>query len=254
MTSERPQVVIDELTPRIHVIRGTGLSAHVFVLRGRDLSAVIDTGSRERSAFLVEGLPVLGLRPADIGLVLNTHEHFDHVGGNAVFPSSTLIAAHHHAARKLLAGDRFVTMVDEPETTRRVSLLLRDGAEIDLGGLLLRVVYTPGHTSGSTCFLEPREGLLFTGDTLFAGGVLSYIAESGSVGDYLASVEQLASLRIARFFPAHGRPSSDSQGDVARAAAAARALLDGEDVPVRRRGSACEELGVVSRASVFPDS
>lgn len=230
---------VTPVTDRVSCIRGTGLSAHAYVIRGAHLIAVIDTGSAERTGFLLDGLAQLGLTPRDINLVLCTHEHFDHVGGNTLFPPSTLVGAHHLAAGKLSERDRFVTMVEHSVVPRSVNLLLRDGTEIDLGGVLLRALHAPGHTSGSTCFFEPREGLLFSGDTLFAGGVLSYIAESGSLGDYLATLSHLSELRIERILPGHGRPSDDARGDIQRAMAAARALLAGEPARVRRPGEEC---------------
>lgn len=247
MSLDEPRIF--ELASDVHQIAGTPLSAHAFLLRGSQLTALIDTGSGERAPLLVAGLGRLGLRPADVDLVINTHEHFDHVGGNGVFPPSTVIAAHHQAAGKMTAGDHFVTMLSGAEGSRTVNVLLRDQTEIDLGGLGLRVLHTPGHTSGSCCLHVPRRGLLFTGDTLFAGGVLSYIAESGSVGDYLGSLERLAGLRLQRFFPAHGRPSDDPEGDIARATEAARDLLAGRQVPVRRRGEAAKAGAVVEGAA-----
>lgn len=231
--------LVTRLGDGLHVIRGTRLSAHVYVLQGRDFVAVVDTGSSERVGVLEDGLRQLGLGPGDVGLVLNTHEHFDHVGGNPIFPTGTLVAAHASAARKILEGDRYVTMLQDGATPRAVNLLLRDGSEVHLGGVTLKVLHAPGHTSGSTCFFEPARGWLFSGDTLFAGGILSYIAESGSVGDYLATLGHLATLRLARIFPGHGRPSDDPEGDIARAAAAARDLLAGREIAVRRRGDEC---------------
>ena len=243
MSSVAPSDVrVDVVSQRVRCVRGTALSAHAWVVLGDDVVAVVDTGSLDRAELLVEGLAQIGLAPKDVGLVLNTHEHFDHVGGNGVFPKTTLIAAHASAARKIAENDRFVTMIDAPPL-RRASVLLTDGAELDLGGVTLRALHSPGHTSGSTCFLERDEGLLFSGDTLFAGGVLSYIAESGSLGDYIASLTRLSTIRLQRILPGHGRPSSDPAGDIARAIAAARGLLAGETLPVRTRGAEPEACG-----------
>ena len=227
--------VVDTVSPRVRCIRGDSLSAHAWVVLGDAHVAVIDTGSPERVERLADGLRQLGLPPGDVSLVLHTHEHFDHVGGNGLFPPSTLIGAHASAARKMSEADRFVTMLETP-TGGRPTLLLTDGSEIDLGGITLRALHSPGHTSGSTCFFEPDEGLLFSGDTLFAGGVLSYIAESGSLGDYIASLTRLGMVRVRRILPGHGRPSIDPEGDVHRARSAARALLAGLPARVRRRG------------------
>jgi hydroxyacylglutathione hydrolase len=229
-------VTVDVLTPRVSCIRGTSLSAHAWIVKGDARVAVIDTGAPDRTDVLVRGLERTGLKPADVSLVLNTHEHFDHVGGNGAFPATTLIGAHASAARKMAEGDRFVTML-QGAAGRRPDLLLTDGSELDLGGVTLRVLHSPGHTSGSTCFFEPDEGLLFSGDTLFAGGVLSYIAESGSLGDYIASLTRLGMVRIRRILPGHGRPSDDPEGDIHRARAAARDLLAGRPAVVRAPGT-----------------
>lgn len=229
------QATVDAISPRVRCIRGNALSAHAWVILGDQHVAVVDTGSAERQDVLADGLRQLGLAPGDVRLVLHTHEHFDHVGGNGVFPASTLIGAHASAARKIAEGDRFVTMLDG-RAQPRPSLLLTDGAEVDLGGVTLRALHSPGHTSGSTCYFEPDLGLLFSGDTLFAGGVLSYIAESGSLGDYISSLSRLGMVRVQRILPGHGRPSEDPLGDIARARAAARSLLAGEPAPLRRAG------------------
>ena len=53
------------------------------------------------------------------------------------------------------------------------------------------IIHTPGHTSGSICVYEPEKKFIFTGDTLFAGGALPVIAESGSTGDYINSLKSL---------------------------------------------------------------
>ena len=84
-----PQPIVSEISPRVSVVRGTGLSAHAYVVRGDGVTAVIDTGNVERASLLVAGLALLGLEPRAVGLVLNTHEHFDHVGANKALRDAT---------------------------------------------------------------------------------------------------------------------------------------------------------------------
>jgi hydroxyacylglutathione hydrolase len=48
---------------------------------------------------------------------------------------------------------------------------LEHGETLDVGGLRIEVLHTPGHTPGSTCFLVPSAGLVMTGDTLFQGSI-----------------------------------------------------------------------------------
>lgn len=65
--------------------------------------------------------------------------------------------------------------------------------------------------------------MLFSGDTVFAGGTLSLITESGSVADYVDSLERLRAFRVEEIHPGHGRPSTTPAEDLDLAVA--RALL-----------------------------
>jgi glyoxylase-like metal-dependent hydrolase (beta-lactamase superfamily II) len=69
---------------------------------------------------------------------------------------------------------------------------------------MLKVVETPGHTSGCICLLEPYKNYLFSGDTLFRGAN-SNIYESGSISEYIDSLQILDTLKIECFYPSHGR-------------------------------------------------
>ena len=66
---------------------------------------------------------------------------------------------------------------------------------------------------------------MFTGDTLLAGGTLPPILESGSAGDYVNSLERLATMKIASIFPGHGPHSDDPDGDLRQAISHARERL-----------------------------
>jgi len=91
------------------------------------------------------------------------------------------------------------------------------------------VIHTPGHTSGSVCIYEFKTKVLFSGDTVFAGGTLSYIAESGSVGDYVNSIMRLEARKISKIFPGHGDISQDPEQDLSQAILNAKKLLGGEE-------------------------
>ncbi|MCI0484111.1 MAG: MBL fold metallo-hydrolase [candidate division NC10 bacterium] len=220
-----------ELRPGIFRIRGLQGSSHSYVIKGEYKNVLVDSGADRNFPMLREGLLQIGLKVKDIDILINTHEHSDHIGANRYFEEYALVAAYRLAASKMAVGDTYVTMYranDLNEIPQRVHLWLENMTRIDLGNYSLRVLHTPGHTSGSICLYEATQGLLFSADTLFAGGTLSYIAESGSVGDYLDSLRRLSVFRIAEVFPGHGRVSTDPQGDIARAIANAQALLQGE--------------------------
>ncbi|MGA2467441.1 MAG: MBL fold metallo-hydrolase, partial [Thermodesulfobacteriota bacterium] len=144
---------------------------------------------------------------------------------------SSLIAAHRFAATKITLEDHYVTLYrsgDLNEVPLRVHLWLENRSLFDLGSHTLEVIHTPGHTSGSICIYEFKTKALFSGDTVFAGGTLSYIAESGSVGDYINSITRLEARKISKIFPGHGDISQNPEQDLSEAIINAKKLLRGE--------------------------
>lgn len=137
-------------------------------------------------------------RPA---LILLTHRHPDHTEGVASLSGST--GAPVRAADPELCVDADA---------------LTDGEWIDAAGVRLRVLFTPGHTSDSTCFgAEP--GAVFTGDTVLGRGTTVVAHPDGHLGAYLASLRLLTEFPPGTtVLPGHGPERPD-------AAAAARAYL-----------------------------
>src|SRR5262245_42819030 len=179
---------VTELQPGIFQIRGLNGSSHSYVIKGNYKNVMIDSGSDTNFPVLEQGLFHIGLIVIDTDHVINPHEHYDHIGANRYFHESAIIAAYRLAASKMISGDYYVTMYkgnDLNEIPMRVHLWLENMTRIDLGNYSLRIFHTPGHTSGCISIVETTQGLLFSADSVFAGGTLSYIAESGSIGDYI---------------------------------------------------------------------
>lgn len=107
----------------------------------------------------------------------------------------------------------------------RVHLWMANMTRIDLGNDSLRVFHTPGHTSGCISIIETTRGLLFSADSVFAGGTLSYIAESGSIGDYLDSLARLRCFALQAIYPGHGRISTTPLDDIDQAMANEQRVL-----------------------------
>ncbi len=161
-------------------------------------AVLIDPGADDgRFAALANELGV------QVRLVLNTHGHFDHVGGNRA-------CCERFAARLAVpAADR--PLYEKNGGADRVDIWLRDGQALDLEGFTVQVLATPGHTPGSSCFLIG--GQLFSGDTLMAGGV-------GRVPEGLDEEKALKALaKVIRkkllalpaataVWPGHGRPTT----------------------------------------------
>jgi glyoxylase-like metal-dependent hydrolase (beta-lactamase superfamily II) len=163
--------------------------------------------------------------------VLNSHTHFDHVGGNAEFEDirnediafsrasargemSEPLAEY---ARPTLDADHVCGSLppglEQKSYEMRswhVSRPVRDGEEFNIGGRRLTVIFTPGHTPDSMCLLDRRNGLLFTGDTFYLGPIYLW-APGTDLNAYAHSVDILAELvpHLHLLLPAHGLPVAD---------------------------------------------
>ena len=222
---------IRELQPNIFLLQGEEGISHSYIIRGDYKNVLIDSGLDKNFSVLQRSLIALGIKVRDIDIIINTHEHFDHMGANRYFQDYALIAAHRFAAIKITVQDRFVTMYesgDLNQPTLKVHLWLEDKFRFDIGNYILEVIHTPGHTSGSICIYEVNRKLLFTGDTVFAKGTLSYISESGSVGDYINSIERLGTIKVNEIYPGHGSISKNPQEDMQKAILNAKELLKDE--------------------------
>ena len=222
---------IEEVQQGIFLIRGEARGSHSYLIRAAHRNVLIDSGLDQNFLFLQEQLLGLGMKVKDVDIVINTHEHLDHIGSNRYFQEFSLIAAHRFAATKITLEDHYVTLYrsrDLNEVPLHVHLWLENRTLFDLGSHTLEVLHTPGHTSGSICLYEFTSKTLFSGDTVFAGGALSYIAESGSIGDYINSITRLEARKISRIYPGHGRISTSPEEDLAQAILNAKKLLEGD--------------------------
>ncbi len=221
MTEAQKAGGIVEVRENIFQLGGVkGGGCKVYLLRGRKKNLLIDTGLPSDAPLLARQLGDLGLSFADIHIVLLTHEHMDHIGGLPSFPPSTVVCAHALASNKIGLQDEFVLMnrvfghsVDD----FHISVHLQNGTVVDAGGLVLQTLHAPGHCSGAVCFYEPGSRLLFTGDTIFAGGTLGGIFPSGNISDYIGTLQQLSGLKVRELLPGHGAVSADPAGDFERA-------------------------------------
>jgi glyoxylase-like metal-dependent hydrolase (beta-lactamase superfamily II) len=182
-TSERARCVLAP-NPGIMTLDGT----NTWVLRepGGRRSVVVDPGPLD-AAHLDAVTAVAG----DVAAVLLTHGHPDHAEAARTFAERAgcgvraLDPAHRYGAEGLVAGD-----------------------VVDVDGLELHVVGTPGHTSDSLSFVLPADRSVLTGDTVLGRGTTVVAHPDGRLGAYLDSLQRLHALaeaeEIASVWPGHG--------------------------------------------------
>lgn len=245
-----------ELKPNVYQLPAEKPGSHVYLIRGDNKNVLVDTGMTENFPQLAGQLRRLGLRVKDIHFVILTHEHFDHIGATTFF-NTAVIAAHTLAANKIELQDEFVTQNkyrNIPSKPFYAHLWLEDGILIDLGNYRLQVIHTPGHTSGCICLYELKKKLLFSGDTVFAGGLLSDIASSGNISDYVSSLQRLGNLKIEALYPGHGLISQTPEGDMYQAVEYARDVMEDSKLLFETLTRSESRAKIVARLEKAPSS
>ncbi|WP_083404016.1 MBL fold metallo-hydrolase [Curtobacterium sp. MCBA15_001] len=212
----------------------------VYVLEGTDgVLTVIDPGWSEDGSLdvLSTGLAAMGRSVADVGHVVVTHLHADHLGAASALrrASGAQVAMHGLEVRALRDEaadaehrDADVATWGLPDalvpgvraawgTGRRIGLgateepfadvLLGDGDVLPVAGRSVRALWTPGHTAGHLCFVDQDAGLLFTGDHVLPrinpGIGLGGQTASNPLADYLDSLDRLDPYAGLEVCPGH---------------------------------------------------
>ena len=177
--------------------------SHLIV--GKDRALLFDTGIGLVSIkAVVERITLLPV------IVLNSHTHYDHVGGNWEFSTVLAIDSPYTRANMKgfdngrIAGDFLPEAFCKgaPEGSDTVSFYTRpwqqtryveDGEILDLGGRKLVVLHVPGHTPDAVALLDTENRLLFTGDTWYDASLWLFVRET-NLKEYEASISRLAKL------------------------------------------------------------
>ncbi|HPF87404.1 MAG TPA: MBL fold metallo-hydrolase [Candidatus Limiplasma sp.] len=185
---------------------------HCYLLTGTEKALLIDTGLGICNIY--DEVVKLTDKPVT---AVATHVHWDHIGGHRYFPDFYA----HEDELNWLNGEFPLTMkqikdmvvdrcdlpngynVDDYEFFQGMpAKVLKDNDWIDIGGRVIQVLHTPGHSPGHMCFYEKERGYLFTGDLVYKDTLFAYYPSTDPEA-YLKSIERVAALPVKQVFPPH---------------------------------------------------
>ncbi len=209
----------------VHAIYEPGQFEEVvsFLVTGNDKALLVDTGlgigDMKQLVSELTPLPVV---------VLNSHTHYDHIGGNHAFDTVYAVDTPYTRARAGgLAHDEVAEFVGpgwiwkatppgfDPSAYRsrpfEIDRFVTDGQIIDLGGRTLEVLLTPGHAPDALCLLDRDNRLLFTGDTFYLASLYTHLPGS-DFDQYARTARRLAALapQVDTLLTAHNVPTVHS--------------------------------------------
>jgi len=195
-----------------------------FLITGDDFALMFDTGlgigNIRRVADQLTDLDIV---------VLNSHTHYDHIGGNHLF--DTIYGMDLDYTRKRSSGsppeavadfiqegwvwkplpDEF-SKADYQSRAFTIDKIVGEGDVIDIGGRVLEIMHTPGHAPDSICLIDREHRLLFTGDSFYLAPLYTHIP-GGSFDDYANTAARLAGVAssIDYAITSHNVPVVDSR-------------------------------------------
>lgn len=191
-------------------------SANMALLLG-ERPVLIDTGFGSDLLATEHLLRAADTPPERLALIVNTHYHSDHVGGNSGLQQryAIPIAAHHWDAALINNCDREACgaeWLDQPIEPYHVDRPLSEGDIIETGSVALQVLHTPGHTLGHIALYAPDDGILVCGDAVHSDDVawLNVFREGvGALQRATETLDRLARLPLRWGCSGHG-PALDN--------------------------------------------
>jgi len=198
--------VLGEFETNCYVVRKTPASP--MASRGGRAGGeclVIDAGLA--AGELIDFLKAGKLAPSAVVL---THGHVDHIGGLELVRRQwpdVKVFIHSLDAQMIGRADINLSFLTGNKTEAGpADVLLADGQLVEQAGVRLKVIHTPGHTPGGICLYSEEDGILFSGDTLFADSVGRTDFPGGSMSELIKSIKEKIIILPdeTKVYPGHG--------------------------------------------------
>jgi hydroxyacylglutathione hydrolase len=166
-------------------VGGFAVFAYIVACKVTNEALVIDPASEEDRIF-----KEAKNRGYNIKYIVNTHSHIDHVMGNRRMKELTNaeIIIHEKESSALIQQSSSMMQMFHAEPSPPADITVKEGDIITIGETSLRVIHTPGHSPGCICLYH--NGMVFTGDTLFVGGVGRTDLGGGSLQQLVSSIRE----------------------------------------------------------------
>lgn len=184
----------------ILMVEGIGYDSNIYIFE----DIIVDTGSGENIQYLWDSLKKADIKLDDLALIINTHNHYDHIGGNVYFDLE--VAMHHEDASALAENNSLASaswVFGKSLKNMKVDRHLQEGDRIHE----FEVIHTPGHTRGGICLYDGEN--LISGDTVFAGGGFGRTDLGGNMADLKSSLHKISNLEVDYLLPGHGPATSE---------------------------------------------
>ncbi len=227
-----------EILKDLYFIERGYLNGNHFVYRSPS-PILIDTGYRSGFKETERLVTQLGVNLSDTSMIISTHTHCDHIGGNQMIQqkSGCDIALHKVGRHFIDTQDDWSTWwkyYNQEADFFKCTKTLEDGDIIAVGPHEFRVMHTPGHASDGIVLYNCKEKILISSDTLWESDIAVMtlrIEGSTALFHMLDSLQKLEALEVKIAYPGHGKPFTNIKKAISKSKAKIQAyLLDQEKI------------------------
>jgi glyoxylase-like metal-dependent hydrolase (beta-lactamase superfamily II) len=189
------------------IVNEFGTNCYIYKDDMSDNAVIIDPGGDMNQI-----ISLVHQRGFRIVNVVVTHGHYDHIKGLGelvkLLPNIGVVV-YEEELSLILDDEENLSILFADNLVKHLQninwIKVKDGEELVCGTKKIKIIHTPGHTSGSMCLYIKEKNFLFTGDTLFCGSVGRTDFPTGNIEMIEESIQKIFSLPLnTKFFPGHG--------------------------------------------------